>query len=76
MSWYVMVYFDCLSPFCSGGMANEDNEHFLLHCQRFDLMRIDLLRKLSDIPELDILKLSAKTLCFSRCFSMATHTLT
>ena len=68
--------FDCLSPCCSCGMANEDNEHFLLHCQRFDLMRIDLLRKLSDIPELDTSKLSAKTLCCSRCFSMATHTLT
>ena len=34
--------FYCLSPFCSCGMANENNEHFLLHCQRFDLMRIDL----------------------------------
>ena len=41
----------------------EDNEHFLLHCQRFDLMRRDLLRKLSDIPGLDITKLHAKTLC-------------
>ena len=44
-------------------MTNEVNEHFLLHCQKFDLMRIDLLRKLSDIPELDISKLNAKTLC-------------
>ena len=48
--WY---NFNSLSPFCSCGMANEDNEYFLLHCQKFDLMRIDLLRKLSDIPELD-----------------------
>ena len=55
--------FDCLSPFCSCGMANEDNEHFLLHCQRFDLMRIDVLQKLSDISGLDISKLNAKTLC-------------
>ena len=55
--------FDCLSPFCFCGMAKEDNEHFLLHCQRFDLMRIDLLRKLSDIPGLDVSKLNAKTLC-------------
>ena len=55
--------FDCLSFFCSCEMANEDNEHLLLHCQRFDLMRIDLLRKLSDIPEVDISKLDAKTLC-------------
>ena len=55
--------FDCFSPFYSCGMANEDNEHFLLHCQKFDLMRIGLLRKLSDIPELDISKINAKTLC-------------
>ena len=44
-------------------MASEDNEHFLLHCQKFDLMRIYLLRKLSDIPVLDISKFNAKTLC-------------
>lgn len=55
--------FDCLNPFCSCGVAMEDNKHFLLHCQRFDLMRRDLLRKLSDIPGLDITKLHAKTLC-------------
>ena len=55
--------FDCSSPVCSCGMIDEDNEHLLLYCQRFYLMRSDLLGHLSDIPGLDIHEFNTKTLC-------------
>ena len=67
--------FDCLSPCCTCGEAIEDNEHFLLHCPRFEMMRGDLLRQLSDFPGIDITLMDSKSLCqlllfgskFKRC---------
>ena len=35
--------FDCLNPICDCDKANEDNEHFLLHCPLYDIIRQDLL---------------------------------
>ena len=40
----------------------EDNEHFLLHCPQFDVMRQDLFGQLSVIPGLNI-DLDDKPLC-------------
>ena len=40
----------------------EDNEHFLLHCPQFDVMRQDLLGQLSVISGLNI-DLDDKPLC-------------
>ena len=54
--------FDCSSPTCMCGRGIEDNEHFLLHCHQFDLMRRDLFRQLN-IPGLDINKLDSDALC-------------
>ena len=55
--------FDCLSPVCICGTAREDNEHFLLHCPLYDIMRCDLLGQLSEIPGLNISQHDSKSLC-------------
>ena len=54
--------FDSLTPFCACGNDKEDNEHFLLHCPQFDVMRQHLFGQLSDIPGLNIY-LDDKPLC-------------
>ena len=46
--------FDSLTLFCACGNDMEDNEHFLLHCPQFDVMRQDLFGQLSDILGLNI----------------------
>ena len=46
--------FDCLTPICTCGLANEDNEHFLLHCPQYHALRLDLFCQLSDIPGINI----------------------
>ena len=46
--------FDSLTPFCACGNDMEDNEHFLLRCPHFDVMRQDLFGWLSEIPGLNI----------------------
>ena len=55
--------FDCLDPVCLCGRAEEDNEHFLLHCHFFEEARRDLLGSLSDIPGLNIAELDSPSLC-------------
>ena len=45
----------------------EDNEHFLLHCPQFDVMRQDLFGQLPVIPGLNI-DLDDKPLCDSLLF--------
>ena len=55
--------FDCLSPVCVCGTAKEDNEHFLLHCPLYDIIRCDILGQLSEIPGLDISQYDSKPLC-------------
>ena len=55
--------FDCLDPVCLCGRAEEDNEHFLLHCHFFKEARRDLLGSLSDIPGLNIAELDSPSLC-------------
>ena len=55
--------FDCLSPVCICGTAKEDNEHFLLHCPLYDIMRCDLLCQLLEISGLDISNYDSKSLC-------------
>ena len=55
--------FDCLSPVCICGKEKEDNEHFLLHCPLYDIMRCDLFGQLSEIPGLDISNYDSKSLC-------------
>ena len=54
--------FDSLTPFCACGNDMEDNEHFLLRCPQFDVMRQDLFGRLSEIPGLNI-DLDDKPLC-------------
>ena len=55
--------FDCLNPICICNAGIEDNEHFLLHCPLYDLMRDDLLGHLSEIPGLEPTNISSKALC-------------
>ncbi len=54
--------FDCLSPLCICGVANEDNEHYLLHCPLFENARRDLFDQLGDIPLLDVTVLDNEAL--------------
>ena len=55
--------FNCLNPICLCGMANEESEHFLLHCPRYEEALIDLLGHLSNIPGLVIEELNIQSLC-------------
>ena len=54
--------FRSLTPLCACGNDMEDNEHFLLRCPQFDVMRQDLFGRLSEIPGLNI-DLDDKPLC-------------
>ena len=53
---------DCLTPIYNCGAEKEHNEHFFLHCPKFDLMRTDLFGQLSEIPALDIGGMNSNTL--------------
>ena len=55
--------FNCLDPVCSCGTADEDTEHFLLHCPNFEEARTDLHGTLLDIPRVDISLLDSQALC-------------
>ena len=55
--------FDCVSPICDCGQANEDNEHFLLHCPLYDNIRQDLFGHLEDILEFNVLSMDSNSLC-------------
>ena len=54
--------FDSLTSFGACGNDMEDNEHFLLRCRQFDVMRQDLFGRLSEILGLNI-DLDDKPLC-------------
>ena len=55
--------FDCLTPMCECGMANEDNEHFLLHCPLHENIRQDLFGHLENILEFNISDMDSILLC-------------
>ena len=46
--------FDCITLVCICGLANEDNEHFFLHCPQYHGLRLDLFDQISDIPGIDL----------------------
>ena len=54
--------FDCTSPVCKCGMGIEDNKHFLLHCQQYDLLRRDLFHQ-RNVSGLIIDGMDTNTLC-------------
>ena len=55
--------FDCLSPICDCGKANEDNEHFLLHCPLYDIIWQDLFGQLENILDFNVSDMNSKSLC-------------
>ena len=55
--------FDCVSPTCDCGQANEDNEHFFLHCPLYDNIRQDLFGHLEDILEFSVSSMDSNSLC-------------
>ena len=63
IGYHTLVPIYCVSPLCLCGMGNEDNTHFLLHCNRFYEMRCDLLCQLSEIPGLDLTNIDSGALC-------------
>ena len=54
--------FHCTSPICLCQTGIEDDEHFLLHCQRFSLQRRPLLQLVSSSADVDIMRLSSNEL--------------
>ena len=55
--------FDCISLLCNCGMANEDNEHYLLHCLRFNQSRRGLFDTVAEVLGSDITNLDSVTIC-------------
>ena len=55
--------FHCPERSCSCQTGVEDNEHFLLHCPRFSTHRKTLFDLVSNLVEIDIMRLSSKELC-------------
>ena len=55
--------FECLRPIYDCGAANEDNEHYLLHCPRFNQLREDLFGTVTEVSGIDIANLDSETLC-------------
>ena len=55
--------FDFLSPICDCGKANEDNEHFLLHCPLYDIIWQDIFGQLENILDFNVSDMNSKSLC-------------
>ena len=45
------------------GVANEDNEHHLLHCARINQLREDLFGTVTEVSGIDVANLDSETLC-------------
>ena len=60
--------FVCLSPMCVCGTGTEDNEHFLLHCPLYSILRQDLFDQLSDIDGFNAADVNPKELCLLLLF--------
>ena len=48
---------------CVCGTGTEDNEHFLLHCHLYSILRQDLFNQLSDIDRFNVADVNPKELC-------------
>ena len=55
--------FHCPDPSCLCKTGIEDNEHFLLHCPRFSSQRKCPLDLVSNLTEIEIMRLSSTELC-------------
>ena len=55
--------FECLRPICNCGVADENNEHYLLHCARFNQLREDLFDTVTEVSRIDIANLDSEYLC-------------
>ena len=55
--------FDFLRPICDCGTASEDNEHYLLHCPRYNELREDLFGTVTEVSGIDVANLDSETLC-------------
>ena len=55
--------FDCITPVCICGLANEDTEHFFLHCRKYHALHLNLFDQISDIPGIDLTYFDESSLC-------------
>ena len=55
--------FDCISPLCNCGMANENNEYYLLYCLHSNQSRRGLFDTIAEVLGSDIANLDSVTLC-------------
>ena len=51
-----------MHPLCNCAMANENNEHYFLHCPRFDPSRRDLFDTVAEVLASDIASLDSTVL--------------
>ena len=51
------------SPICKCGIANEDNQHFLLHCPLYNDIRHNLHDEISEILDLNTFNFDDDFLC-------------
>ena len=61
--------FNCIDPMCLCGNGVEDNEHSLLHCQRFFIHRTSYLDNISHLINRSTTTLSSSLLCNILLFS-------
>ena len=55
--------FDCITPVCICGLANEHNEHFFQYCPQYHALRLNLLDQISDIPGIDVTYFNESSFC-------------
>ena len=55
--------FDCITPACICGLANEDNEHFFMHRPQYHALHLNLFDQISDIPGIDLTYFHESSLC-------------
>ena len=55
--------FECISPLCNCGITNEDNEHYLLYCPRFNQSRRGLFDSVAEVLGSCIANLDSIALC-------------
>ena len=67
--------FECISSLCNCGVANEDNEHYLLHCPRFNQSRRGLFDKVANVLGSDIANLDSIALCILLLYGSCNLTL-
>ena len=55
--------FECISPLCNCGMANEDSEHYVIHCPRSNQSQRGLFDTVAGVLGSDFASLNSTAFC-------------